>query len=180
MGSTERGDLAAVVVGAAGTDRDGRGNYSDPGQYGPPGHHVLNIGVAADALEIQKNTHLAPRLTRQWFDHGAPDSAMTDSVPSPYSSRVGVVPPHLRSSVNLLLRTFPSGVPEEEYAALLVALDEKYSEEALGIVVGEVTGFDPLVVINDHAKAMSRQRPNPLTVHDVWTKLRRNGLDELQ
>jgi hypothetical protein len=100
--------------------------------------------------------------------------------PWSYSLRVGVVPPHLEPSVNLLLRTFPTGVPEEEYLALLVALDEKYSEENLGIVVGEVTGFDPVVVVNDHAKAMSRQRPNPATVQEVATRLQRNGLDDLE
>ena len=50
----------AVLIGAAGTNPGCHGNDSGPGQDGPPDHHVLNIGAAADALEVQNNTPRAP------------------------------------------------------------------------------------------------------------------------
>jgi hypothetical protein len=88
---------------------------------------------------------------------------------------VDTLPPHLQPALDALRQAFPSGVAEEDYPALLVALDEDFSEEGMGLVVGALTDTDPVVVINDHAAALSRHQPAPEKVREMAEKLQ--GLD---
>jgi hypothetical protein len=69
-----------------------------------------------------------------------------------------MVPEHLRPVLAALRRAYPEGVPPGEYLPLLVALQQDMSARNLALVVGELTGKDPVVVENDAAAAASIER----------------------
>ena len=67
-------------------------------------------------------------------------------------------PEHLRPELAALRRAYPDGVPPGEYLPLLVVLQQDMSARNLALVVGELTGKDPVVVENDAAAAASLER----------------------
>jgi hypothetical protein len=69
-----------------------------------------------------------------------------------------MVPEHLRPVLADLRRAYPDGVPPGEYLPLLVVLQQDMSARNLALVVGELTGKDPVVVENDAAAAASVHR----------------------
>jgi hypothetical protein len=60
-----------------------------------------------------------------------------------------------------LRRAYPSGVPEDDYMALLAVLGEDMSEENPAIVVAELIDGETVVVANDAAAAQSVRAPRP-------------------
>lgn len=88
------------------------------------------------------------------------------------------LPAHLTAELEWLQRAFPDGVSDEDCMALLVALDERYSEESLGLLVGELTGLESVVVINDHAAACLRRPPDPTRIQAVSRRLGKAGPPE--
>jgi hypothetical protein len=66
--------------------------------------------------------------------------------------------------VVLLRRTFPNGIPEADYPALLVVLSEELAEENLGKVVEEFTGRNQYLAIYDAVRAQTTMPPDH---HDV-------------
>jgi hypothetical protein len=69
-----------------------------------------------------------------------------------------MVPEHLRPALAALRRAYPDGVPPGEYLPLLALLRQDMSAKNLALVVGELTGKDPIVVENDAAAAASIER----------------------
>jgi hypothetical protein len=85
------------------------------------------------------------------------------------------VPPYLDEAFELLRRAYPSGVPAADYESLLLVAAEELSEGNLGIVIAELTGGDPVVVVNDAAATHSVRRPGEVDLQRVRTHLAANG-----
>lgn len=83
---------------------------------------------------------------------------------------------HLQRMLALLQQAFPPGVPEGDYAALLVVLQRLLSEENLAAVVGELIDSERVVVANDAAATSSIRRPRREDVDRVRAALDANGL----
>jgi hypothetical protein len=92
---------------------------------------------------------------------------------------VGELPDSLVPSLDVLRRAFPSGISEDEYHALLAAMDGDYSDESLALVVAAATGREPVVVDNDHAAAVTTARPAAADVRRIREQLSSAGYDEL-
>ncbi|HEX7167329.1 MAG TPA: hypothetical protein VF230_10155 [Acidimicrobiales bacterium] len=86
------------------------------------------------------------------------------------------VAPHLRPALDALRHVFAGGVPDEEYLALLAALDESFSNRGRAEVVPALTGRHPIDVDNDHANAVSSHRPPAELVEAIARRLRAVGL----
>ena len=84
-------------------------------------------------------------------------------------------PEHLRPALTMLRRAYPDGVPDQDYMPLLVVLHEEFSARNLAAVVAELVDGEPVVVDNDAAAAMSRQRPNASDVERVRKFLLEHG-----
>jgi hypothetical protein len=67
-----------------------------------------------------------------------------------------MVPKYLESELAVLRRAYPGGVPPGDYLPLLAVLQEELSARNVALVVGELTGREPLIVENA-AAAMSVQ-----------------------
>ena len=91
-----------------------------------------------------------------------------------------MVPPELRSTVELLRRSFP--IPPraggKEYLAVLAFLSEHLSERQLGTTISLWVGCDDVVVRNDAAKSRSTERPTESELKTVMAKLQAGGLTE--
>jgi len=72
-------------------------------------------------------------------------------------------------------RAYPRGVPEQDYAPLLVILQEHLSERNLSAVVAELIDGETVVVANDAAAVMGDRRPRPDDVERVKTFLEAHG-----
>lgn len=83
---------------------------------------------------------------------------------------------HLQPVLALLQRAFPASVPERDYSALLVVLQDLLSEENLAAVVAELVDSERVVVANDAAAASSIRRPKREDVERVRVLLEANGL----
>ena len=80
----------------------------------------------------------------------------------------------------MLRAAYPEGLlPNEEYRALLVVLQEDLPEYPLGQVVAEFMNEEAVVVINDAAAAASILRPTEDEVQRVRLKLVANGWEPL-
>ena len=77
--------------------------------------------------------------------------------------------------VALLRRTFPGGVPEADYPALLVVLSEELAEENLGKVVEEFTGRNEHLAIYDAVGAQTTKPPDRRDVDRVRDLLTAHG-----
>jgi hypothetical protein len=62
-----------------------------------------------------------------------------------------------------------------DYESLLLVVSEEMSEEALGIAIAELTGGEPIVVVNDAAAAHSVRRPADVDLRRVRAHLATNG-----
>lgn len=78
-----------------------------------------------------------------------------------------MAPEHLRPVLATLRQAYPDGVPPGEYAPLLALLREDMSAKNLAVVVGELTGKDPIVVENDAAAWASIQRVDAAEIDRV-------------
>jgi len=83
---------------------------------------------------------------------------------------------YLRPTLEVLRRAFPSGVPDSDYLALLVVLQDHLSEENLAAVVAELVDGETVVVANDAAAACSNRRPERRDVERVRALLASCGL----
>jgi hypothetical protein len=81
--------------------------------------------------------------------------------------------------LTLLQRTYPDGLPRQDYLAVLVVLGELLSDENLARVVAEFTDDETVVVANDAAAAHSVRRPAADDVQRVRAALEAHGLAEL-
>jgi hypothetical protein len=89
-----------------------------------------------------------------------------------------VVPDYLAPSLGVLRRAYPDRVPDEDYFPLLAVLTEYVSAENLALVVGELTGEDPIVVENDAAATASSRAPRAKEVERVRRYIVACGWDE--
>jgi hypothetical protein len=85
----------------------------------------------------------------------------------------------LRPALAVLQRTYPDGVPRQDYLAVLVVLGDLLAEENLALVVAEFTDDETVVVANDAAAAQSVNRPSEQDVTRVRAALEAHGLAEL-
>jgi hypothetical protein len=83
--------------------------------------------------------------------------------------------PSLMPVLSALRQAYPCGVPAEDYLPLLVVLHDDMSAEGLSRVVAELVDGEPVVVENDAAAAMSRQRPHEADVERVRGRLLSHG-----
>jgi hypothetical protein len=79
----------------------------------------------------------------------------------------------------LLQRTYPEGVPREDYRALLVVLGDLLCEDNLALVVAEFIDGETVVVDNDAAAARSINPPGPRDRARVRAALQAYGLSDL-
>jgi len=81
--------------------------------------------------------------------------------------------------LGVLRRTWPDGIPEPEYGLLLAALHKQMSFRAIGALVGEFTGRNPVDVYFDANGAASVIDPGHRLSHRdvdrVWVRLLDNG-----
>jgi Protein of unknown function (DUF3349) len=75
----------------------------------------------------------------------------------------------------MLRRAFPRGVPQCDYAPLLVVLGSELSEGNLAAVMAELVDGEIVVIENDAAAAMSYRRPQPGDVIRVREYLEESG-----
>ena len=78
-----------------------------------------------------------------------------------------MVPEHLRPVLATLRRAYPDGVPPGEYLPLLAVLQEDMSARNLALVVGELTGKDPIVVESGAAASVSVPRVDAAEIDRV-------------
>src|SRR5947209_16695063 len=74
---------------------------------------------------------------------------------------VAAIREYLASTCALLQRTFPQGLPEEDYFPVLSILGEQMSNRSLASVISHFTGFDYAIVFNDVLRAQSTDVPRP-------------------
>jgi Protein of unknown function (DUF3349) len=86
------------------------------------------------------------------------------------------VAPHLRSTVEMLGRAYPEGIPERDYMCVVAILGEFMSERSLAEVVSRCSAHDRFEVGNDWA-SLSRQRPIEVELNRVRDLLLRAGLE---
>lgn len=85
----------------------------------------------------------------------------------------------LTSTQNLLLRAFPSGIPNVRYFSLLYILSAHMSERCLATVVSSVPPYpDYHAVWNDIGKANSTHKPHNDEVELVVEILKSHGFEE--
>jgi hypothetical protein len=82
-----------------------------------------------------------------------------------------MVPKYLESELAALRRAYPGGVPPGDYLPLLAVLQEELSARNVALVVGELTGKEPVIVENA-AAAMSVQRVDAAEIHRVKRRFR--------
>ncbi len=75
----------------------------------------------------------------------------------------------------MLRQAYPRGVPDQDYAPLLVVLQEHLSARNLAAVVAELVDGETVVVENDAAAALSHRRPKPSDVKRVREFLEARG-----
>jgi hypothetical protein len=85
----------------------------------------------------------------------------------------------LRPVLAILQRTYPEGVPRQDYRALLVVLGDLMCDENLALVVAEFTDGEKVVVDNDAAAAHSINPPQPRDRARVRAALEAHGLADL-
>lgn len=88
------------------------------------------------------------------------------------------VPSHLQSTVNLINRAFPEGVPDADFLPLLAVLYAHMADENLVEVVSLLTGRGRGAVLNDVYAAGSLVGLDPDDVAAVRARLVSTGLDE--
>lgn len=82
----------------------------------------------------------------------------------------------LQRVLDQLRQAYPRGVvPDGDYAALLVILQEDMSIEALSKVVAALVEDELVVVENQAAEAVSRRRPTADDIERVRRKLQKAG-----
>jgi Protein of unknown function (DUF3349) len=81
--------------------------------------------------------------------------------------------------VELLRRAYPDGIPEPEYAPVLVVLGEHMSERNIGQLLWAYSGTEPVVAQNDLAGALSTSRPTPQAVAGARARLMAADPEEL-
>lgn len=88
------------------------------------------------------------------------------------------VPLQLSSTVALIRRAFPLGVPDAEYGSLLTVLYPHLSDESLVTLVCLLTGRDPGAALNDVFAAGAGMLAGPEEVIGTHEKLIAAGFDE--
>jgi len=86
------------------------------------------------------------------------------------------MPEHLKSTVDMLNRAYPAGIPENEYRALLTILYEHMSNRSLTNVIVILRGSNWGTAYNDVLAAGAAPSPAAET-QPVLEKLRRVGFD---
>jgi len=85
----------------------------------------------------------------------------------------------LRPVLAVLQRTYPDGVPREDYRPMLIVLGNMLSDRNLAQVVAEFTGGEAVVVDNDAAAAHSINPPSRQERARVRAALEAHGLADL-
>lgn len=89
------------------------------------------------------------------------------------------LPEPLRPVLAVLQRTYPDGVPKQDYRPMLIVLGDVLSARNLAQVVAEFTGGEAVVVDNDAAAAQSINPPSRHERARVRAALEAHGLADL-
>jgi hypothetical protein len=92
------------------------------------------------------------------------------------------VPGRLLPLLGVVRRTYPDGVPPDDYKPLLEVLQWRMSERSLAILVAALTGREPAEVAGDSAvlsAGPADSGPGLLRVGSVRDRLDANGWDEV-
>ena len=84
----------------------------------------------------------------------------------------------LEPSVNLLKKTFPNGISEEDYYPLLDLLYEDFSDRQLAELIGWFKGNNSIEILNDIYKSQSNKKPKPEAVTRIKKQMQKHGYDE--
>jgi hypothetical protein len=159
--------------------------------------HVFRdkVPVFTDRDDITENT---PYPSEIWLDcdidseapsqqvtvalrHGVESLAATSTfaVSTQDVVRTAPIGDELQPSLVVLRAAYPNGVPEHDYMALLAVLHDRYSNRQLASLVAAATGREAVIVDNDHALAVSVERPADKKTEAVKRRLFAAGYGEL-
>jgi hypothetical protein len=93
------------------------------------------------------------------------------------SDHVQEIGPELRETEAMIRATYPTGVPEDEYFALLALLYEGMGFRTVASVVSYVTGKPRAGVYNDVMGAVSEPELSAASIDGVRRKLQEHGYD---
>lgn len=91
------------------------------------------------------------------------------------------VPEHLQATFAMVRATYPEGIPEDEYPALVVLLSEGMGFRTLAQLMASCTGKEYPMTYHDVLKAQSpftTDKPAPEQVNEVKRRLQAHGYDE--
>jgi hypothetical protein len=88
------------------------------------------------------------------------------------------VPKELLSTVQLLRKAYPDGIPDRDYFAVLALLGPHMSERGLGEAVSYCCEHDRFVIGNDWAAVASRNPPPAAELERVRSTLEAAGFSE--
>ena len=88
------------------------------------------------------------------------------------------IPEHLQESYELVLSSFPNGIPKKQYLPLLRVLYDHHSDRNLAEVIAKVTGRSRATVLNDIWEAASLDSLSE-PIQEVLHLLTANGLSDL-
>jgi hypothetical protein len=93
------------------------------------------------------------------------------------SDQVQKIGPELLETEAMIRAAYPTGVPEDEYFALLALLYEGMGFRTVSTVVSYVTGKPYAGVYNDALGAVSEPELSAATIDRVRRKLQQHGYD---
>jgi hypothetical protein len=91
------------------------------------------------------------------------------------------VPDHLRDTIEMVRAAYPTGIPEDEYPALLVLLSEGMGQRTLAELMAACTGKEYPLTYHDVLAAQSvftTDKPSAEWVAGVKRRLQEHGYDE--
>ncbi|OWR31288.1 hypothetical protein CDO73_07760 [Saccharibacillus sp. O23] len=89
------------------------------------------------------------------------------------------LPYALRGIYRMLGKAYPFGIPESEYAAVILVLYKQLSDRNLAEILSLHTGTEAASVLNDIYKSATISRPSDELFYSVREKLEAQGLDRL-
>ena len=86
-------------------------------------------------------------------------------------------PEGLESTIDMINRAYPRGIPSDDYLPLIAILAEEMSEKGIGSAMAFI-GYDRFVVCNDVAKVQSFATPKMSDVQRVRNRLEPAGYQD--
>src|SRR5262249_1488074 len=157
----------------------GKESPSDPEPRSERYYHTWNRGYDGD-----RNVNGGSKgcecgaVTRCRFQGLIPlPAAVERSLAMDVPDQVHTLESELLETETMIRAAFPSGIPEDEYFALLALLYEGMSFRTLATVMSYITGKPYPVVYNDVLGAVSEPELSAATIDQVRRKLQEHGYD---